>query len=877
MSPLYFSPFALVTSCFVLLNLSPSSSLGQALPIMRESDELNARQLRATAALATEIWAETGLRSEQIEYLKQLKYHIQPLPAGRLAALAGSEIKVAARPNGRAWRVVENLAEAVFERCASDSFDLLTVLLHEQGNALGLSDSTDAEDVMSAYTLPGQRRLPRKGQAERAVPGFVKASFNSSYHPLAIGPFSQDWSDITMITTNNDWSNVPSIIGFLGDYAALTPVNVDPRTLDTMDNSTISVVAQGNANSSPGAVYEIENGNPTIALHASGSADAPFLLLHLDSSQRRNVQVRYRLRELDADNAPNQVVLQFRTGVAGAWTNVADTYVQFSSSADEVYEIATTLPATADDRPVLQLRVITTNATGSDSMIGVDDILVTSESIYPELPFDQIALVGQQAPGLPAGVTFSFFGDLSLNSQGDCVIFARVRGPGVSAANDAGIWVQDASGLNLLLREGEATDVAGQTIAEPLRLGRITDTGITHLITQVAGSGVTATSNTVGWVDDGSAYTPFYRRGTDFSNMVHGVTQQTGSDHGYIVPLMKLLPGAVTSWNDSGIWQVGPSGALTQTVREGDPVTTPLRLGQLMHRVAVSSSGFGVYPSYVVPAPGTRLLAAQNRVLIKQNFGSGGAPVIMAQSHETVVPGVPGARFNVFVNESVNASGQIAFAALMAPNLGAVTTANDYGIWREGSAGLELAVREGMPVPNRPGVTFRIFTTHWMLDDGAMMIYATTSASDQGLWRIDTDGSIRLVVGFGQTYDFANGTAFAGFYLRPDVSPSGRYVAAVTLTVGVAGATHLNNRLLLSGDSANPTTMDLSIRSGTLYDVNGTLRTVRNFFTGLVSGNPITTTGGTGGMSRVINDAGQTAMWIHFADGTSGPFINPAP
>ena len=29
-------------------------------------------------------------------------------------------------------------------------------------------------------------------------------------------------------------------------------------------------------------------------------------------------------------------------------------------------------------------------------------------------------------------------------------------------------------------------------------------------------------------------------------------------------------------------------------------------------------------------------------------------------------------------------------------------------------------------------------------------------------------------------------------------------------------------------------------------------------------------------MSRIINDDGQVAAWLHFTDGTSGPFISPA-
>ena len=39
------------------------------------------------------------------------------------------------------------------------------------------------------------------------------------YHSLATSNFSQDWSNINLITTDNDWSGVPSILGALGDWS----------------------------------------------------------------------------------------------------------------------------------------------------------------------------------------------------------------------------------------------------------------------------------------------------------------------------------------------------------------------------------------------------------------------------------------------------------------------------------------------------------------------------------------------------------------------------------------------------------------------------------------------------------------------------------
>ena len=65
-------------------------------------------------------------------------------------------------------------------------------------------------------STPGSRPEPlffrprAEGLEDRTVP-------DATYHILANGNFSQDWSDTSLITTNDDWSGVPSIVGFRGD------------------------------------------------------------------------------------------------------------------------------------------------------------------------------------------------------------------------------------------------------------------------------------------------------------------------------------------------------------------------------------------------------------------------------------------------------------------------------------------------------------------------------------------------------------------------------------------------------------------------------------------------------------------------------------
>src|SRR5687767_3122943 len=70
--------------------------------------------------------------------------------------------------------------------------------------------------------------------------GYHDASVFANNTPQTL-PFSQDWTNAGLITVNDDWSSVPGIVGYLGDIAATTTTNVDPRTL-LLDYAAVSAV-----------------------------------------------------------------------------------------------------------------------------------------------------------------------------------------------------------------------------------------------------------------------------------------------------------------------------------------------------------------------------------------------------------------------------------------------------------------------------------------------------------------------------------------------------------------------------------------------------------------------------------------------------------
>jgi cysteine-rich repeat protein len=208
-------------------------------------------------------------------------------------------------------------------------------------------------------------------------------------------PFSQNWTSTGLITADDNWSGVGGINGYRGD--SLTSANdVDARTVVApgvaATDTPAGVLDVGANQTNPstnnsGGVAEFEIANPAVALQGSGTADAPFLLITISTTGQSSIAVAYNIRDLDgsADNAAQQVALQYRIGTSGNFTDVPSAYVSDATTgpslATLVTPVAVTLPAGVNDQSVVQLRIITTNATGNDEWVGIDDISITGTPI----------------------------------------------------------------------------------------------------------------------------------------------------------------------------------------------------------------------------------------------------------------------------------------------------------------------------------------------------------------------------------------------------------------------------------------------------------------------------------------------------------------
>lgn len=240
----------------------------------------------------------------------------------------------------------------------------------------------------------------RKSSAVRAlfafaiaiVAGFVISggkvvSANTAY--CAVTPttaFLQNWSNIGLITVDDNWSSVPCINGYRGDDT-VAGEGVNPETV----LADLSAVLDVNANRNDpntfatAGVTEFDGiANPAVALKGSSTADFPHLELRINTTNCVNpakLIVSYNVRDLDgsANDAVQQTALQYRVGSSGSYTNVHSGYVFDATDAGvafRVSNVAANLPDDAKGVPQVQIRIMTSNAAGTDEWVGIDDIRV---------------------------------------------------------------------------------------------------------------------------------------------------------------------------------------------------------------------------------------------------------------------------------------------------------------------------------------------------------------------------------------------------------------------------------------------------------------------------------------------------------------------
>lgn len=329
------------------------------------------------------------------------------------------------------------------------------------------------------------------------------------------------------------------------------------------------------------------------------------------------------------------------------------------------------------------------------------------------------------------GATFSTFTNLALPDTGGVLFLATLNAnktAGITTANNTGIWTGNtASDLHLIVRTGET--INSKTL-----------TGITFLpnLTYVNGQSRSFAQGTghlafIGTFSDKSTGIFKVVGGTpqvvalgndsaaDVSSaqfLTFGNPTLNANDHVAFAATLATGPGGITKTNNSGIWADDNSGTRHLIAQIGVPNGAPL------------ASGSGTFLTL-------------------------GDPVY-------------------------DDSEAVAFRGTLKVVTGQATSTTATGIWATTSGSLALVARQGSQAAGCPtgpngtvGASFSAFTELALPNQGGVVFLATlntnaaaavTTANNQGIWAVDTNGNLQLIVRSG---DMINGKTITSLKFLP--------------------------------------------------------------------------------------------------------------
>ena len=337
-----------------------------------------------------------------------------------------------------------------------------------------------------------------------------------------------------------------------------------------------------------------------------------------------------------------------------------------------------------------------------------------------------LARKGGQAPGYPTGATFGSFDAIALPDKGGVILLATLNTngtAGVTARNDQGIWAGNStSDLQLIVKEGDTYN--GKTLA-----------GIEFLPALPYVSGQTR-SFAQGTGD-------FVFKGT-FSDKSTGILMVAGGSLKSVVASGDAAPGVIggefSAFSDPAI-NANDHVAFAGTLMTGAAGVT-------------SSKVTGIW--------------ADN---------SSGTLQLIARTGNAA-PGTDGT-FISLSDPIYNDNEAVAFRGVLKLGSGQAAAGTAAVVWSNSSGALSLVGRQGSQAPGCPaGVTFGGFTSLALPDQGGVVFLATlnsnaagvTQANTMGIWAVDTNGKLQLIVREG---DILDGKTITGLSFLPKLSYAG--------------------------------------------------------------------------------------------------------
>lgn len=217
----------------------------------------------------------------------------------------------------------------------------------------------------------------------------VLTIFANNYYIEITGgdPILENWTNTSRLSTTDNWTEVVAIAGFKGNLLT-SEIGANPQTIvtDSPGNAGNLTPNETNPNTSTAeGVVEFQIADPVVALRASDDADAPNLVVRINSVgclAGKAMTMAYDVRDIDGSsrNSVSPIALQYRYSESSNYTSIPAAYIADATngpnSATKLSQVYVVLPQNAINQPTLSLRIIGANAVGDDEFVGIDNIQV---------------------------------------------------------------------------------------------------------------------------------------------------------------------------------------------------------------------------------------------------------------------------------------------------------------------------------------------------------------------------------------------------------------------------------------------------------------------------------------------------------------------
>ncbi len=363
-------------------------------------------------------------------------------------------------------------------------------------------------------------------------------------------------------------------------------------------------------------------------------------------------------------------------------------------------------------------------------------------------------LLSDAGPGTGDGARFDKFRFPAVNDVGEVVFEGELTGPGVTSANDRGLWLVTRTGdLVLLAREGNPapSGVPGAVFRSFIAPATINNNGIVVFEATVTGPGVDNGNNEGIYAASVAGLRPVALEGSpapgfpgvslgDPANVSGGLRYVALNDAGEVAFTARLTGPGVSFSNNEALY-TGRPGSLTPVLREGAPAPPGAPSGTIrgvsdtpeILPDGTLAAGFGV----IQGSTDRGVLALLNET---------GLDRVVAVEGEPSPSGRPFGAFNGF---SANANRDVLFRDLGFTGGG---TADDEIIAGRPGA-LRLVARVGDPVPGIPNRRYLSVAQHRLGRDGEIVysgLVTPSSLNDNAALWATGSGVPQLVAWEGQ-------------------------------------------------------------------------------------------------------------------------------